>query len=281
MVMKPDRMEGGALRVSASIADDYASSVAALMRKMHADVIRGVRGLYAAYAQDDADFPNGGSIAPQARMLINRLLQTYAPLFRKLAKRATDRMMSRVLKNSSATLRMSLREIGEHLAIKTDFMDDRLRDITMACTEEAANLIRTIPQNYLSDVQGAVMRSISEGRGIADLVPYLNQRYQGNLKKARSVAFDQTRKAYNNITAGRSQALGMQEFEWIHSGGGKEPRKDHMAMHGKVYRFDDPPVVAVMYGREVKGLPGTAINCRCVMKPIVNFKALIAQKEAA
>lgn len=277
---KPDRVEGGALRVAASIQSDYAASVTALMRRMHTDLMAGIKALHQAYGQDDG-LPEGGSMAPQARILINALLNKYTPLFRKLAKRATDRMMGRVLKNSSATLRMSLREIGEHLAFKTDFMDDRLRDITMACTEEAANLIRTIPQNYLSDVQGAVMRSISEGRGIADLVPYLNQRYQGNLKKARSVAFDQTRKAYNNITAARSQAIGMQEFEWIHSGGGKEPRKDHMAMHGKVYRFDDPPVVAVMYGREVKGLPGTAINCRCVMKPIVNFKALIAQKEAA
>lgn len=277
---KPDRVEGGALRVAASIQSDYAASVTALMRRMHTDLMAGIKALHQAYGQDDG-LPEGGSMAPQARILINALLNKYTPLFRKLAKRATDRMMGRVLKNSSATLKMSLKEMAEHLAIKTDFMDDRLRDITQASTEEAANLIRTIPQKYLADVQGAVMRSISEGKGIADLVPYLKQHYAGNVKKARSVAYDQTRKAYNNISAARSQKLGMEEFIWIHSGGGKEPRKDHVAMNGKTFRFDDPPVIGVMYGQEVRGLPGNVPSCRCAMRPLVNFKALIAQKEEA
>ena len=114
-----------------------------------------------------------------------------------------------------------------------------------------------------------------------DLVPYLKQHYAGNVKKARSVAYDQTRKAYNNISAARSQKLGMEEFIWIHSGGGKEPRKDHVAMNGKTFRFDDPPVIGVMYGQEVRGLPGNVPSCRCAMRPLVNFKALIAQKEEA
>ena len=51
------------------------------------------------------------------------------------------------------------------------------------------------------------------------------------------------------------------------------PSQLHVDMHGKVFDFDDPPFIGVMYGERVHGLPGTLPNCRCLMKPIFEFES--------
>jgi len=132
-------------------------------------------------------------------------------------------------------------------------------------------LIKIIPYKFLNEVQGQVMRSITTGKGMEDLVPFLTKKYKGNVKHARLVALDQTRKAYQSINTTRLKTLGVKKFIWIHSGGGKEPRELHKRMSGNEYSFDSPPFIGVMYGNDVYGLPGDLPNCRCICKPVINF----------
>ena len=115
------------------------------------------------------------------------------------------------------------------------------------------------------------MRSITTGKGMEDLVPFLTKKYKGNIRRARLIALDQTRKAYQSINTSRLKTLGVKSFIWIHSGGGKEPRMEHIRMSGNEYSFDNPPVIGVMYGEEVRGLPGDLPNCRCICKPVIKF----------
>jgi SPP1 gp7 family putative phage head morphogenesis protein len=115
------------------------------------------------------------------------------------------------------------------------------------------------------------MRSITTGKGMEDLVPFLTKKYKGNIRHARNVALDQTRKAYQSINTSRLKSMGVKSFIWIHSGGGKEPRQNHIKMSGNEYSFDNPPIIGVMYGENVRGLPGDLPNCRCICKPVINF----------
>jgi SPP1 gp7 family putative phage head morphogenesis protein len=264
---------GGELRPGVGIGADIYGELRAALETMAKEIKREmITALTKAgftgpkYGQDAAD----GSY--QARVRLNALAKKWEPVFGKLSSKLSERMVRRTLKHSAVTLGMSLRQISKDFEINTRYIDARLKQVITASTEEAASLIRLIPQQYLGDVQGAVMRSITTGRGLRDLVPTLNRLYDGRLKHARMVALDQTRKAYANINAARLQKVGCESFVWIHTGGGVHPRKDHIALSGKEYRFDHPPVIGVMYGQEVHGLPAQMPNCRCVMKPVFNFE---------
>lgn len=263
-------IEGKPLIVSASIGEEYAKSIKTAIKAMHKEALIGIQQCYVAYAED-SDLPENGSLIPQIRILFNRLLKKYGPIFSILAKRATERMVSRVLKNSSATLKLSLNEMGDNLAIKTDLMNDRTRDITQAAVLESVGLIKTIPTYYLQDVQMAVTNSITTGKGFSDLKKSLEKYHKGNERKAELTALDQTRKVYRKIQAERLKNLGVKKFIWVHSGGGNEPRQLHVHLNGKVCSFDDPPFIGVMYGERVYGLPGDLPNCRCTMKPVIEF----------
>jgi SPP1 gp7 family putative phage head morphogenesis protein len=118
-------------------------------------------------------------------------------------------------------------------------------------------------------VQGAVMRSITTGNGMQDLVPYLQKHKGITLRRARMIAQDQTKKSFSYLSKARMEASGVLQYEWLHTSGSRHPRKLHIAMNGHIYRYDDPPVIDEKTGE--RGIPGQAINCACRMRPILNF----------
>src|SRR5262249_44803197 len=123
--------------------------------------------------------------------------------------------------------------------------------------------------HYLNGVQQAVMRSITTGNGLKDLVPFLQKHRGITLRRARIIAEDQTRKAFSNISRIRMERVGIKEFEWLHSRGSLHPRKLHIDYSGKTFSFENPPIIEERTGE--RGFPGQAINCKCRMRPVVRF----------
>lgn len=268
----PQGAVGGDLRPAVGIGADIYHDLRAAIERMAKQT---KREMIAALTKAGYDGPKYGQDAAdgsyQAKVRLNALSKKWESIFGKLGQKLADRLVRRTLRHSAVTLGMSLRQISKDFEVNTSFIDARLKQVINASTQEAASLIRLIPSQYLGDVQGAVMRSITSGHGLKDLVPTLNKLYDGRLKHARMVALDQMRKASTNINAARLQKIGAKSFVWRHTGGGAHPRKDHIALSGKEFRFDDPPVIGVMYGQEVRGLPAQMPNCRCVMQVVLNF----------
>lgn len=262
----PTVKTGGALRPAVNIADDMAAAIieqiGLMARQTRREMLKALSSGGFDHAMDD-------NPASQARIRLNWLREKWTARFRDLSKMQVDRMIDRTIKNSTVTLGMSLKEVSEGFKIDTALSSERLQTVIMASTQEAAQLIKRIPEQYLSDVQGHVMRAITTGSGQADLVPFFTKRYEGDVKWARHVSMDQQRKAYANINQVRLQAMGVQSYIWVHTGGGRYPRKDHIEMNGKEYRYDDPPVIQKATG--ARGKPGDAIFCRCVAKPVFRF----------
>ena len=264
---KTNSIHGGQLNVAASIYMEYSDTITALIERMAKDI---KKELIKVFEQNVMDAAMDASITSQGRIVLNALLEKWNKEFSKKAKSSTDKMIRKVERNSATTLGLSLKQISEDVSLKMT-LSPEIEEVMKASTLEAANLIKTLPQQYLADVQGQVMRSITTGRGLQDLVPYLNTKYRQNIRKARNVARDQTNKAYNNLQKARLQKLGIQKFEWMHSGAGKEPRKLHQELNGKIFSFDDPPYIGDMYGQRIYGIPGEMIFCRCKMRPILEI----------
>ena len=258
------------MRPAINIADDMA---AAIIEQIGLMARQTRREMLRALSAGGFDHAMDNNPASQARMRLSWLREKWTTRFRELAKQSVDRMIDRTIKNSTVTLGMSLKDVSEGFKIDTSLSNERLQTVIMASTQEATQLIKRIPAEYLDDVQGHVMRAITTGRGQADLVPYLEKKYEGDVKWARHVSMDQQRKAYANINQVRLQAMGVESYVWVHTGGGRYPRKDHVEMNGKEYRYDDPPVIqkATATQPEQRGKPGDAIFCRCVAKPVFRF----------
>lgn len=259
---------GDPLQHNAGVETRYASKLGALTAQMTAQVRREVVRLF----QTDhaaAHFGQDASIASQSRILMVSLADRFNALFAKKAKPLAEEMVAGAAKAGTTALHASLQKLSGGMSLKTSVMGGPLDEIYKASVAANVSLIKTIAQKYLKDVEGAVMRSITSGNGLQDLIPSL-EKYEGQTHRhAKFIALDQTRKTYNAINAGRMEKLGVKKFMWHHSGGGAHPREDHVEMDGEIYSFDNPPVIDQRTGE--RGIPGQAPNCRCTMSPVFDF----------
>lgn len=268
-------LKGKPLRYNIASQDRYVGRLQRLTQAMTKEVEREVRKLFRK-TEAKVFFAQDASISSMARVLMNKLTVKYAKAFIKASTPYAESMVEEQSNQSKSSLGASLKKLSGGLTIKTDIMTGELSDILKASVAENVDLIKSIPQDYMKNVQGAVMRSITQpsGGGLKELTEsidsMLDTRNKQVLNKAKNVALDQTRKVYNNINAGRMKAVGVEKFIWRHSGGGQRPRPLHKdKLDGNTYSMDDLPIIDERTGE--RGIPGQAINCRCFMEPVIEF----------
>ena len=265
---------GSPLRHNISAEDRYARRLERLVDAMTKEASREIKNLFRSQESREY-FAEDASISSMSRKLVNKLSDKYVKIFEQASKRFAESMLKDIDKTSKSAMFESLKKLSGGLSIKTDFITEDMTEILKASTAENLNKIRSIPREYFEYIGSAVMRSITnpEAGGWHGLMEhaefFLDKRNNQVHNRARNLALDQTRKAYNNLNAGRMRAVGVSRYRWIHSGGGQRPRKHHIEMHGNIYSLDDPPIIEPRTGE--RGIPGQAINCRCTMLPLIEF----------
>lgn len=266
---QPTVFKGTILPIPAAVGVRYVAALSSITAQMTSQVNREVLRLFKTDAAHSHFATDAASIGSQARILVNSLQDRFNALFAKRAKPLAERMVEQAAITSKGQLHGSLKALSGGMSMKTDIDNPNLSNIYKASVAENVGLIKSIASEYLTKVQGAVMRSITTGNGLQDLVPALEQ-YEGQThRRARNIALDQTRKVYNSVNKGRMQAIGIKKFQWHHSAGGANPREDHIEMDGQIYSFDALPVIDQRTGE--RGIPGQAPNCRCTMSPVFTF----------
>lgn len=249
----------------------YRATLERAISQMAAEVEREVERLWTAHApavQSGMD----ASLASRARILTNALAKRFQVFFDRLAPTLAGKFVAGVDTHTKAGLHASLKEVSGGLSLKTSVIDGRVKEITKAAVAENVALIKSIPSEYMTRVQGAVMRSITKGDGVKTVLEAVRKSGVVSENRAKLIARDQTSKTTTAVNSARMQALNIRKFEWLHSGGGKEPRPLHKdVLNGQVFSLDDPPVIDDKTGE--RGLPGQLINCRCRMVPVVDFGA--------
>jgi uncharacterized protein with gpF-like domain len=174
---------------------------------------------------------------------------------------------------SATTIHASLKELSGGLSLETGVVSEGLEDVSKAIVAENVSLIRSIPEQYFNDVTGSVMRSITAGKGLQDLVPAL-EKYEGiTLRRANNIALDQTRKAYNGVNRHKLMELGVKQFIWHHSNAGQTPRDSHRKIDGHVFSFEnlDNEQADLGVPERDRGYPGYPVNCRCFIQSVIEF----------
>lgn len=278
--MTQSQVKGAVLRPSAAVQGRMTREVQLLIRQMTRET---KSELVAAFKGPDASVYKramneavamDASIADLTNAVIDKLLEKFTLLFDAAAKRIATRMTEETWGASTRALDVSLKETSKRV---TMLPNEATRQLLDAATQEAAGLIKRVPADYLPQVQGDVMRSITSGNGLADLVPALEERNVKVKNWATNVARDQTRKAYATVNRVRMESAGVKKWEWIHSGGGNKPREYHLhrypkGLNGGIFTFDDPPVIDERTGE--KGFPAQLPYCGCTMRPVIDLEEL-------
>ena len=222
------------------------------------------------YIKEQGIFTKDANVASQAKILLNKLNNKFESIFGGVAKGVAQKMLVKEAKVSQHTTKRRLKDISGSAAIlKGTLIPSSMKEAATAALQENINLIKSIPEKYMEQINGSVMRSLQVGGDQERLVQEL-KKYEGmTQRRAENIAADQTRKTYNTINRIRWKERGVKKFEWIHSGGGQTPRPLHVQLDGQIFDIDDPPVIDNDTGE--KGFPGQLPNCGCTMAAVIDF----------
>jgi SPP1 gp7 family putative phage head morphogenesis protein len=249
-----------AVRPNAGIEAAYREKLQALIADMNKSVVYWLRAGYRAntpiMAQDRMP-------ADELRDALLKLAKRWQQNFDEAAPALADYFAQSVASRSSGVLMAILKKAGFTVKFK---MTRAMRDVMAATVGQQVSLIKSIPSQYFTNIEGLVMRSVQSGRDLAQLTQDLQQQFGVTHRRAAFIARDQNNKATASMTRARQDELGLNDAIWVHSGGGKHPRPTHGAMHGKKYDVNKG-----MWDSAVNRwiFPGEEINCRCVSRSII------------
>ena len=244
-------------RPSAAIERAYRKKLDDLIDKMQRSVVWWIS---AAYRKREKQITQD---AGPARSLAEELQSVMRDWQRDFDKAAED-MARWFAENDVRHVRNSTREafkaagLGELFTVKFRYMSRHERDVLQSIIIENVNLIKSIPQQYLTEVQGLVQRCVQNGRDLGYLREELQKRYEITKRRAATIARDQTNKATENLSRARMQSLGVTRGIWIHTSAGKTYRETHVKMDGKEFDLSKGMYDSAV-GREV--FPGELVNC--------------------
>lgn len=209
------------------------------------------------------DMAQDASPSNEIKKILDELAKRWIAKFDDAAPKIAEAYLTGMFKASDSAMRKALKAAGWSV----DFtMTRAVRDAFDASLAENVGLIRSIPEKYLQQVEGAVMRSYAAGRDLETMVKDIKSIYPVTKRRAELIARDQSNKANAVVNRTRQLELGITQAKWMHSHAGKTPRLDHLAANGTIYNIAEGCKISGEYIQ-----PGEMINCRCTSRPILPF----------
>lgn len=214
--------------------------------------------ILAEIAQDEE-----GSASMQLRADIAALGAKWQKQFDRAAPELARWFSQSMASRSDYQLKQILRRGGFSVKFQ---MSPAANDALQATIGEQIQLIKSISSQHLTQVQGIVMRGITEGRNLGPVTEQLKHQFGITHRRAAFIARDQANKASATITRVRQQELGVTQAVWMHSGGGRHPRPSHVKASKDKLKYD------VAKGAYIDGewiFPGQLPGCRCVSGAVI------------
>lgn len=256
--------EVDAVHPNAGLQAQYRKRLDRLIDEMNRSVLHWISAAFKANEPRTTEqYAEDASPTSKLSQAMQQLMNRWTRRFSDEAPDLSEWFAKRNRRYTDEALRERLRAAGFTVEFR---MTPAQRDVFQSTVEANVALIKSIPQQYLTQVEGMVMRSVQAGRDLKQLTDAIQGEFGVTRRRAAFIARDQNNKATSALQKARQLELGVVKGVWIHSGGGREPRPKHVAASGKT--FD------IRKGMKVgdKGqwvMPGEEINCRCVWRAVV------------
>jgi len=244
-----------------------AGLTAAYQRRLDAEIDRMAAHVIAAiqtcYIRKPPRLAADESPAAALKATLAALARDWTARFDALAQGAGRKFA----RDATAAADRSFAAALKHAGFTVDFhLTPAVNDVLQATIAEQVGLIKSISAEYLTQVEGSVMRSVQVGRDLYLLSQELQDHHGVTKRRAAFIARDQNEKSTATITRARQQELGITQAIWLHSFGARHPRPTHLANNGKLYDtatgWLDPAINKRIW-------PGTEINCGCVSRSVI------------
>lgn len=144
--------------------------------------------------------------------------------------------------------------------------DPDLRALNRGFVRENVQLIQSLADDQIGEVEGIVQDAVERGRRHETVAKEIEARFGIAERRAALIARDQIGTANAKLTEARQRAAGVDRYRWQTSQDSRV-RDEHEALEGTIHSWDDPPPSGP---RGERMHPGEPINCRCNAVPVLD-----------
>lgn len=218
--------------------------------------------LSAEYRRNESEIVGDASPAKEVGSKLISIMATWRETFDKKAQDIALWFVRRSNAWASTSVKNKLKAQDMTVNFR---VTPEVQNVLDSLYETQVSLIKSIPEQYLTQVQTMVQESIVRGRDVGYLKDELKKRYGVTERRAKVIARDQNAKATNSIAMERTRQAGITHGIWVHrAGGSKTFRHAHVKMNGTEFElakgcWDDHEKRYVQ--------PAELVNCKCEFRP--------------
>lgn len=216
----------------------------------------------------DADLAQDASPFADQRELfreLTNLRKRWERYFASMARRLATDVVEAAYKANKTAWQGQVRREGFDIPLQLSPAQRTIMDVKVA---DNVALIKSIPEQYFTKIEGDVSRGFLAGRDLEAIAAELRKTAGTTMNRAALIANDQSNKLTAQMNSARQRELGVRYAYWKHSTAGKEPRITHMRASRENWIYDTQ--VGINFGDSFGFvLPGVAINCRCGSRSII------------
>lgn len=128
--------------------------------------------------------------------------------------------------------------------------------------------IKEWAEDNIIKLRREILQNTQRGKRASVMAKYIEKEYNSSRKKAKFLARQETSLLMSKMRETRYKGAGLFKYEWVASND-ERTRHDHEILDGKIFDWDNPPVVDRATGRRAHA--GEDFNCRCIAKPVIEF----------
>lgn len=251
----------------AAIEQEYEKRLKAAIREMEKSCVDELSKTYKANEDKILDSATD-NLLKTFRQLLRKWMDKFNALADVLPEWFVGKIRGYVARNLIQQTK-PLRDAGLGFNLTFRYMSEAEKQVFQAIVAENVNLIKSIAQQTLTQVEGIVLRAIETGQDLYTLKEQLHHQFGVSERRAAMIARDQTAKATNNLARQRLMDYGITRGIWMHTAAGKTYRETHINdMDGVEYNikfgcYDPDPKVE----RAIQ--PAELVNCHCVCRPVI------------
>ncbi len=260
---KNKKPKGVRADVSAGISyyAELRKMIAAISKDINSHIMDQVRDLESEYTRD-LDVSDSW-----VDLLVAAMKYTRNKWSDQQFKQYADKVARKFITSSNTSNRKKTeRDFGINIYADNQQLNDYLR----ASIADNVNLITSIPEQYLTQVESIVMTNVRAGGLPSAIAKLLRNQYDITERRAKMIARDQTSKVNGDLNRLRQQSAGFKYFQWMDSDDERVRDRhaylaEHITTYGKgIYRWDNPP----LSDKGVPIIPGSDYQCRCIARPV-------------
>jgi SPP1 gp7 family putative phage head morphogenesis protein len=198
---------------------------------------------------------------PDQMSTLERLLRRYSSILEPWAITHATRMLADVARRDASVWATLSKEMSRSLRTEIEtaptgrFLQEQLA--------ESVALIKGIPEEAADRIKKLTLEGMLNATRASEIAKEILASGEVSKSRANLIARTSVSTAASGLVQARAMHVGSEGYTW-RTAGDSDVRKEHRALSGKFFRWDDPPVAGT---NGMKYHAGQGPNCRCWPEP--------------